>query len=325
MPAAFESSSPLPVVAEVTRSGFVESWHAGSVVAIDGAGRTLLSVGAPDRPCFPRSSNKPLQATAMVRCGLGVPDELLALASASHSGEDMHVTRVRALLASAGLDESDLKCPPSLPLDDKAARSVLAAGGEADRVHMNCSGKHAGMLATCAVNGWPTESYLEPDHPLQRAILSTIEELTGERIAHVGVDGCGAPLFALTLTGLARGFSALVRAGEGTAERRVADAFRAHPELTSGTERDEARLMRGVPGLLDKGGAEAVSAVALADGRALAVKIADGGARARTPVTVAALRALDIRAAVLEELATTQVTGGGRKVGQVSVVEGLFG
>lgn len=317
--------SGLPVVAEVTRSGFVESWHTGSVVAVDGAGRTLLGAGAPDLPCFPRSSNKPLQATGMVRCGLDVPDDLLAIVSASHSGEDMHVTRVRSLLASVGLDESDLKCPPSLPLDEKAARAVLAAGGEADRVHMNCSGKHAGMLATCVANGWPTESYLEPDHPLQRAILSTVEDLTGERVTHVGVDGCGAPLFALTLIGLARGFSALVRAGEETPERRVADAFRAHPELTSGTERDEARLMRGVPGLLDKGGAEAVSAVALADGRALAVKIADGGVRARTPVTVAALRALGLDAAVLAELAITQVSGGGRRVGQVSVPEGLFG
>lgn len=307
----------LPVLAEVARSGFTESWHTGSLVALDSHGRVLLSLGVPDAPCFPRSSVKPLQAVGMLRAGLDVPDDLLAVVCASHSGEDMHLDRVRRLLAGVGLDESALQCPPDLPRDEAVRLALAAAGGEAAAVYMNCSGKHAGMLATCVANGWPTACYRDPDHPLQRAIRATVEELTGEEAAHTGVDGCGAPLFALSLTGLARAFRAIVTAAPGTPQRRVADAFRAYPELTSGSTRPEAALMRGVPGLLNKGGAEGVDAAALADGSALAVKIADGGARARVPVTVAVLRALGVSAPVLDELASAPVHGG-RIVGRIA-------
>ena len=183
---------------------------------------------------------------------------------------------------------------------------------------MNCSGKHAAMLATCVLDGWPTDTYLAGDHRLQRAIRGTIEDLAGEQAAAAGVDGCGAPLFALTMAGLARAFRTLVLAAPGTPERRVADAMRAHPEWTSGTSRDERRLMDAVPGLLVKAGAEGVSAFALADGRAGAVKIDDGSARARTPVTVAVLRLLG--AAVPDELATVPVIGGEAEVGVVRAV-----
>jgi L-asparaginase II len=186
---------------------------------------------------------------------------------------------------------------------------------------MNCSGKHAAMLATCVVNGWPTSSYLNPQHPLQQAILRTVEELAGERVPATGVDGCGAPLFALTLAGLARAFRVLVLAAPGTPERRVADAMRAHPEWTSGTIRDERKLMDAVPGLLIKGGAEGVDAFALSDGRAGAVKIDDGAHRGRTPVTVAALRLLG--AAVPAELATVPVIGGEAEVGVIRAAGGL--
>lgn len=194
---------------------------------------------------------------------------------------------------------------------------MIRSGAPADRIHMNCSGKHAAMLTTCAVNGWPTETYLGPAHPLQRHIRDVVEELAGEKVAHTGVDGCGAPLFAFSLTGLARAFQAIITAGPGTAERRVADAFRAYPEITSGTRRPEARLMRGIEGLLNKGGAEAVDAVALPDGTTLAIKIADGGQRARVPVTVSTLKSLGVSAPVLEELARTHTLGGGEPVGWV--------
>ena len=186
---------------------------------------------------------------------------------------------------------------------------------------MNCSGKHAAMLATCVLNDWPTRGYLAPEHPLQQAILQTVEELAHQQVPATGVDGCGAPLFALTLAGLARAFLALVLAPPGTPGRRVADAMRAHPEWTSGTTRDERRLMDAVPGLLLKGGAEGVDAFALADGdgvRAGAVKIEDGAHRARTPVTVAALRLLG--AFVPTELATVPVIGGEAKVGVIPAV-----
>ena len=185
---------------------------------------------------------------------------------------------------------------------------------------MNCSGKHAGMLAACVVNHWPTETYLDPAHPLQRALRDTVEDLAGEKVAAVGVDGCGAPLFGLSLAGLARSFRELVLADAATPEAHVAAAMRAHPEYVGGAGRDVSLLMAGVPGLLAKDGAEAVYAAALADGRAVALKVDDGGARARTPVMVAALRRLGVSAAVLDELETAPVLGGGRVVGEVRAV-----
>jgi L-asparaginase II len=310
-----------PVVAEVVRSGFTESRHRGAVAGLAADGRQVISVGHTDVPFLPRSANKPLQAVAMLRCGLDLEAELLALAAASHSGEDFHVDGVRKILSGAGLSEDDLRCPASWPLDADTAHRLIARGEGMSRIRMNCSGKHAAMLATCAVNGWPTGSYLAPDHPLQQAIRHTIEELAGQQVAATGVDGCGAPLFGLTLAGLARAFRVLVLAAPGTPERRVADAMRAYPEWTSGTHRDERRLMAAVPGLLVKSGAEGVDAFALADGhgvRSGAVKIDDGGQRARTPVTVAVLRQLG--AVVPDELATVPVTGGDAVVGEVRAI-----
>jgi L-asparaginase II len=310
-----------PVLAEVVRSGFIESRHRGTVAGLAADGTPVISVGLVGVPFFPRSANKPLQAAAMLRCGLGLDSELLALAAASHSGEDFHVDGVRKILSDAGLSEDDLRCPPSWPLDIETARRLVARGQGMSRIRMNCSGKHAAMLATCVLNGWPTRGYLAPEHPLQQAIRRTVEELAGQPATATGVDGCGAPLFALTLTGLARAFRELVVAVPGTPERRVADAMRAHPEWTSGTSRDERRLMDAVPGLLVKGGAEGIDAFALADGngvRAGVVKIEDGAHRARTPVTVAALRLLG--AAVPDELATVPVIGGEAQVGVIRAV-----
>jgi L-asparaginase II len=284
-----------------------------------------LAAGSADEPMFPRSSNKPMQATAMLRCGLDLDSKLLALAAASHSGEDFHVAGVREILARAGLGDDALQCPPDLPLDEAAQRAMLRAGGEADRVHMNCSGKHAAMLATCVAAGWPTASYLSRDHPLQLQIRQVIAELAGEQVTAVGVDGCGAPLMALSVTGLARAFRAIVLAEPGTAERRVADAMRAYPAWTSGTARPERELMEAVPGLLLKAGAEGVEGFALADGRAAAFKIDDGAQRARTAITVALLRELGADQvpgadlAVLDRLASPPVMGGGRPVGEIRV------
>ena len=259
----------------------------------------------------------------MLRCGLQLEGELLALAAASHSGEDFHVSGVREILSSAGLTEDALQCPPDWPLDTGALHAHILAGGAADRVHMNCSGKHAAMLATCVINGWPTGSYTDPEHPLQREIRRTVAELAGEPVAAIGVDGCGAPLMAISVIGLARAFRAVVLGSAGSPERKVADAMRAYPAWTSGTTRPERLLMEAVPGLLLKGGAEGVDGFAMADGRAGALKIDDGGARGRVPVTVALLLELGADrepgadSARLAELASTEVTGGGRVVGEV--------
>jgi L-asparaginase II len=307
----------------VIRSGFTESRHRGIAVGLRADGGVAVTAGAATEPVFPRSSNKPLQAAAMLACGLDLDGQLLALAAASHSGEDFHVAGVRQILASAGLSEDALQCPPDLPLAPEAQREVLLAGGGPARVTMNCSGKHAAMLATCVAAGWPTGSYTDPRHPLQLAIAAMVAELAGEPVAAVGVDGCGAPLLAISVSGLARAFRALVLAEPGTPQRRVADAMRAYPAWTSGTTRPERELMTAVPGLLLKAGAEGVEAFALADGRAGAIKIEDGSQRAGTPVTVALLHELGVAdvpgadLAALQGLATGPVTGGGALVGEV--------
>jgi L-asparaginase II len=285
------------------------------VLALRPDGSAALSVGEVDRPWFPRSSNKPLQAVALLDAAWAPTDERqVALAAASHSGEPGHLEVVRGMLAALDL----LGCPPDLPLGVEAAQALLRAGGGPSPLTMNCSGKHAAMLATCLLHGWETAGYLEQDHPLQKAVRSGVEGLAGERVQHVAVDGCGAPQHALTLTAVARAYRRLVT--EDGAPRRVADAMRAHPWYVGGTGRDVTRLMAGVPGLVCKDGADGVFAAALPDGSSAVVKIADGAARARTPVLVAALRALGCDAPVLAELATTPVLGGGRPVGEVRVV-----
>lgn len=182
---------------------------------------------------------------------------------------------------------------------------------------MNCSGKHTAMLAACALNDWPTDSYLDPVHPLQKLVRMVIEEAAGERVSAVGTDGCGAPLMAIGLTGLARAFRHFVLAAPGTAEGRVADAMRAHPEYVAGTRRSDTWLMREVPGTLSKMGAEAVQAVALADGRALAFKIEDGGSRALGPVLARALQLLGVEAEVVGRIGRVPLLGGDAEVGAV--------
>jgi L-asparaginase II len=308
----------VPLV-EVVRSGFVEGRHHGSVAVLDAAGALVWSAGDAHGAIFPRSSNKPMQAVGMLRAGLRVAEPAdLAVIASSHGGEPIHVDRIRAMLTSAGLDEeTDLACPPDLPLTEHARLDVLRAGGGPARIQMNCSGKHTGMLLTCLAAGWDHRDYRAPEHPLQLALRASVERLTGGQVTAVGVDGCGAPVFAISLAALAGGFLRLVEAEPGSVERAVADAMRGHPELVSGTGADDARLTRGVPGLLAKGGAEGVLAVALPGAGAVAIKIDDGTARGRMPILAAALARLDVRAPVLDELAEPAVLGGGRRVGVV--------
>ncbi len=302
---------------EVVRSGFVEGRHRGSVVAVAPDGAVEWALGDPGGPMYPRSSNKPLQAVAMLYEGLDLDGELLALAAASHSGEPFHVAGAERILAAADLPVTALQTPEDWPVEEAVKLDYVRAGGSPTRLHMNCSGKHAAMLATCAANGWPIDDYREPTHPLQQAIGRTVGDLAGEPLAHTGVDGCGAPLFAFSLRGLARAFSRLVQAASGTPERRVADAIRAHPTWTSGSARDEARLMAAVPGLLGKAGAECVYAVALADGRAVALKVDDGHSRVRPVVMSAALRRLGVDDPIVDAIGRCPLLGGGRTVGEL--------
>ena len=304
----------------MVRSGFVEGVHHGSMVAVDPDGSITWSVGTVDEPIFPRSSNKPLQAVGMVRAGLPLRGRLLALTCASHSGEPMHLDGVREILAGAGLDESALQTPPDRPLDELERAEWIRTGAAPTPVAMNCSGKHAAMLATCVANGWDTGGYRDASHPLQRHLAAVFSELTGEPVTATGLDGCGAPLFAASLVGLARAFSRLVQAAPGSAEREGAEAISGFPEYVSGTRRDEAALLRAYPGAIGKGGAEAVYAVAMPEGSAVALKIADGANRARPVVMAAALRRLGYDHPVLDETGTHPVLGGGRPVGEVRAV-----
>ena len=321
-------TAPAPVVAEIVRSGFVEGHHYGSIVALSGSGEVEWSVGDADLPILPRSCNKPMQALAMVRLGLRLPPELLALACASHSGEDFHVEGVRRILGLAGLDESDLQTPAGYPLDDEAREALVRHGGGPAPIQMNCSGKHAAMLATSRINGWDTATYRSPDHPLQAATRETFAELVGEPVDTVAVDGCGAPLFPASLVGLARAFRKLALGLDG-ADRpdpqvvEVAEAIRAHPEYVSGTRRDELTLLRAIPGAIGKAGAESCYAVALPDGRAIALKTDDGAPRVRPVLMAQALRrsGIDTGPGVDTEAVrrTGQVAllGGGEPVGEI--------
>lgn len=288
------------------------------MVVLGPDGDVRLSLGPVAEPMLPRSSNKPLQAVGLLELGWRPDDQQLALAVGSHSGEPEHLAVVRSTLADAGLDERALQCPPMLPLGVAAAEQLLRDGGAPTSLTMNCSGKHAGMLAACVVNGWPVETYLDVEHPLQVALTATVARLAGEPVAHVAVDGCGAPQHGLTLPGLARAFASLVSAGDGTPERRVADAVRAWPWLVGGTGREVTAVMQAVPGLLAKEGAEGVYGAALPGVGAVALKVEDGAGRAAPVALVAALRVLGVASsAVLDELARPAVLGGGKAVGEL--------
>ncbi|MGN8247333.1 asparaginase [Cellulomonas soli] len=307
-------------LARVVRGGVVESVHGGHVVVVGPDGTMRWALGDPDVTIWARSSLKPVQAVAMLRSGLDVDGEQLALVCASHNAQDGHLDVVRAVLAGAGLAEDALQNTPDWPLDADAAWQRRADGFGRASLTQNCSGKHAGMLATCVAAGWPTDSYLEPGHPLQVAVRQTIAELTGGPVTYVTVDGCGAPLFSTTLVGLARAFGAVARAGangETGPAGRVARAMAQHPWHVAGTGRDATAFMQAVPGLVAKDGADGVYAAGLPDGSAVAVKIADGSARPRAVVLAAALAVAGVDPAVVGPVGRTAVLGHGEPVGEV--------
>jgi L-asparaginase II len=310
-------------LAVVERSGFIESRHAGSAIVLSPEGEVLRTLGDVTTPIFPRSCLKPFQAVAVMTSGVTLRGEDAAIATASHSGTAAHVALVRKLLERASLPVSALGCPPAAPTDKVARDELIRSGAPRDRVYMNCSGKHAAMLNACVENGWSLDDYLDPAHPLQQAIAEIVEDLTGQAIARVTVDGCGAPLFSVSLHGLARAAARITTAPPGTPEARVADAMREHAEMASGTGRDVAALMRAVPGLLTKDGFEGVQVAALPDGRAVAVKIADGADRARVPVTAAALARCGVDPAALTEFAGAPLLGGGAVVGSIRPARAL--
>ncbi len=311
----------------VTRDGLVESVHYGSAIATGPDGSILVTAGDPHAPFYPRSSLKPLQAVAMVRAGLELPADLLALTAASHSGGVRHRNGALRILELHGLSPSDLENSTDLPYGVSEREAWLRSGGHATQLTQNCSGKHAAMAATCIINGWSVRGYLDPAHPLQQLIAATVAELTGEEPFARSTDGCGTPLFALSLRGMARAFGTLAAAAAsastsddgGTApllaEAAVGLAMRQHPDMVAGERRDVTELMRLLPGAVAKDGFEGVQLVGLPDGRAVAVKISDGGDRARMPATVHVLESLGVDTAPLAGIGTAPVLGGGHIIG----------
>ncbi|QKV91260.1 asparaginase [Streptomyces sp. NA02950] len=321
-PPAVRAPRHVPL-AHVVRGGVIEGVHHGSAVVLGPDGGAVCATGDIEVAFYPRSALKPVQAVALTRAGLPLDGELLALTAASHSGQEGHQKGARQILERAGLTEDALRNVPDLPYGAAEREAWLRAGHGPTRLAQNCSGKHAAMLLTARLNDWPLEGYLDPAHPLQQLIAETVEDLTGQRVARVTVDGCGAPLFSISLHGLARAAARIATAAPDTPEGRVAAALRAHPEMLSGTGRDVARLMRAVPGLIAKDGFEGVQMAALPDGHAVAVKISDGADRARMPVTAALLARCGVGPELLAEFATAPVIGGGATVGRLAAVDTL--
>jgi L-asparaginase II len=298
------------VLAEYIRDGVVESEHRGFLAVLNADGSLFKSLGDIDTKIFPRSTVKCFQASAMVRSGLDLEPRLLALAQSSHSGAAMHLDGAREILASVGLTESALQCATDRPLGEAERRAW--GDSEPTQIAMNCSGKHAAMLATCVKNGWPIETYLEQSHPLQVAIKKELEDLSGEAITLTSTDGCGAPLFLISVIGLARAIRAITISTD-LLHQSVMNAARAFPEMVGGVGRHNTEMMQQVPGLFMKDGAEAVNVCSLSDGRTIVFKVSDGSLRAFRTIVHACLKDFGIDTALTPE----KVMGGPRVIGTI--------
>lgn len=313
-------------LAVVERNGFVESRHAGSAIVLSPDGEVARALGDVQSPIFPRSTLKPFQALASMTAGAALRGEDAAIATASHSGTAAHVALVRGLLARASIATDALGCPPALPLDRAARDQVIRAGGTAEAVYMECSGKHAAMLLACAANGWPLQGYLELDHPMQRKVLDVLERFTGERPVASGVDGCGAPVHAISLAGLGRGIQKITTAQTSSPfalyreAAALTEAVREHAWAAGGPGRPDTVAVERL-GVFAKIGAEGVMVMTAPDGTTVAVKVLDGSARATAIVALRLLAgegALEHSAidAVQAEL-DLWVMGGDRPVGEI--------
>ena len=306
----------VPLV-DVIRGGLVESQHVGAMVLLDRSGEVEKSWGDVHATMYPRSAHKLFQAAAVVRLGIELPSELMAIAASSHSGGDVHVAGVQRILSSAGLNELALRNTPGLPIGRAERIAYRAAGGTASALRADCSGKHAAFLAACVHRGWDVETYLDVQHPLQKAVRAEISQAVQTELEFVSVDGCGAPLFSTSLVGLARGYRAAAVAELGTPQRLVAEAMALHPELVGGPDREPTLAMQAIPGITAKDGAEAVLALAHPNGRACAIKIADGSKRPLMPLLRFVLEQWGAAPSDLARLVDVPVLGGGVPVGEL--------
>jgi L-asparaginase II len=298
------------VLAEVTRGGIVESLHLGHLIVLNSDGTTYLSKGSPELAFYPRSAVKSLQASAMLKAGLTVSDEELAIICASHSGNQIHIDLVTKMLEKRNIPLSALKNATDKPLGEKEKISWGDKPGT--QLTQNCSGKHAGMLITCQQNDWDLDTYLEMNHPLQIAIKNEIELLAGEKVSASTFDGCGASLFAISLTGLAKAISTLVKSNEAI-YKQIVTVCTKYPELVAGEGRLTTRMMRAVPGLFMKEGAEGIEVCALSDGRVIAIKIIDGSWRPVAPIIMEVFK----RWGVSMPDESVKIYGGSSVIGEV--------
>jgi len=304
----------------VSRSGVDESIHFGALVALRPNGEVSFSVGDPRVAIYPRSSTKPFQALAMVRSGLSLSPQQLALVCASHNGEALHLETARQILASAGLGEDALLNTVDFPLHVASAHEAIRRGDAKSSLQMNCSGKHSGMLATCVINEWPLNSYLNVNHPLQEAITSTITETTQQEPLAIGIDGCGAPAHVVELVGLARAMRAIAVGDAGSAGTQVFEAMSQHPYVVGGDGRHVTTIVSHIPGLFAKDGAESVYVAATSTGQAVALKMSDGSGRATPTVLLAALQRLGVDISGVPDSIREVVLGHGQPVGEVRAV-----
>jgi L-asparaginase II len=324
-PAVFGADEAVEL-AVVERSGFVESRHTGSAVVLGPDGLVVRSLGAPGRPVFPRSSMKPFQAVAVLSAGVPLEGAGAVLATASHSGTPAHLSVVRSLLAQAQVTEDALRCPADWPLDSTSRDDLLRAGEHKHPLYMNCSGKHAAMLLACRVNGWPTDSYLDPQHPVQQHIRDTVERFTGEKVAATGIDGCGAPVHAMSLIALARGIQRIATASDGSPfalfrnAALLKNAVLANGWAIDGPGRANTVVIDEL-GIFAKGGAEGVMVMTAPDGTTVTLKVLDGSLRA---ATIVALRLLADAGAITHDdvdrvapQLDLAVLGGGAPVGAI--------
>lgn len=311
-------------LAVVKRSGFVESRHIGAVIVLSPDGSVAFTAGDVATPIFARSALKPLQTIASMNAGAELQGAQIALASGSHTGSFEHMKVVQAILEEASLTVDALQHPAAWPQDEPSYHALVRAGHGQQKLAFNCSGKHAAFLWGCVKSGWPTDNYLSPEHPLQQLVLQTVEKFTGESITHVGVDGCGAPVAAISLTGLARVYSILGAGVENIrADARVATVATAmvdYPEYVQG-EGKPVTILSEQLGAVVKNGAEGVLAIGLRSGASVAVKILDGSSRAASLVALEALccaGALDAAEAErILALVMRPVMGGGMPVGEI--------
>jgi L-asparaginase II len=308
----------------VVRSGIEESAHLVDVVVADSNRSLVAFAGEPDRTAFARSCMKPLQAS--VSLSLAPWDFTMtetAVMCASHNAEPVHLAAVRSILSRAGLNEAALRCPPARPMDDLA----MAEDPTRRAANSDCSGKHAGMLAASIGQGWSIDTYPDPDHPLQRRVLATVCGALEAEPRSIGVDGCGVPVHALPLSGMAVLYARLLEPDRfgavGEAVGRAVTAMRAEPYLVAGRNRVDTALMEAVPGLVAKSGAEAMACAAVPGEPAVgvAVKVRDGGSRGAGPVLLETLRLLGVIPAEHPERLVAflrpEVLGGGRPVGEL--------